>query len=110
MSPEAIAASLATFSESIGLIFFNACFSETQASLITNHIKCAIGMNDTIRDDVARTFASQFYSSVGFGHSVQTAFDQARAALMLEGIGQECLPELITAPEIDPAQIHLVKP
>ena len=109
VSPEAIAASLSTFSETIDLVFFNACFSETQASLITSNIKCAIGMNDAIRDNVARTFAAQFYSSLGFGKSLQAAFEQAQAALLLEGIGQESLPVLFTAPEIDPAQIYFVQ-
>ena len=108
VTPEAISASLATFSESVDLVFFNACFSATQASLITNHIKAAIGMSDAVNDDVARVFAAQFYSSVGFGRSLQTAFEQARAALLLEGIGQDELPVLMTAPEVDPAQIYFV--
>lgn len=44
----------------------------------------SIGMNTSIGDDAARVFAAQFYSSIGFGLSIQKAFDQAKAALMLE--------------------------
>lgn len=110
VSLEAISATLATFSESVDLVFFNACFSEYQASIITGHIKAAIGMSDAVEDDVARIFAAQFYASLGFGKSLQAAFDQARSLLLLENVGQENLPVLITAPEIDPAQVYFVKP
>ena len=108
VTPDAISATLATFSESVELVFFNACFSEAQAVMITNHVKAAIGMNDAINDRVARMFAAQFYGSLGFGRSLQSAFEQAKAVLMLEGVGQESLPVLMTASEIDPAQVYFV--
>lgn len=55
-------------------------------------------------------FAAQFYSAIGFGLSVKRAFEQARAALMLEGIAEEDTPELFTADGIDSDQLILVKP
>lgn len=43
-------------------------------------------MNTSIGDEVALVFASQFYSSIGFGKNLKIAFNQAEAALMLEGM------------------------
>lgn len=112
VSKAAIAATMKTLTDAdnLRLIIFNSCFSEAQAVAVTEHIGCAIGMNDAIGDEAARLFAAQFYSAIGFGRSVQTAFDQAKARLMLEGIGEEDTPEMHTHSEADPASIILVRP
>ena len=67
----------------IDLVFLNACFSEKQASGIANHVNCVIGMSDAIFDQTAKEFAVSFYSSLGFGRSIQGAFDLAIAQLGL---------------------------
>ena len=67
-------------------------------------------MNTSIGDDAARIFASQFYSSIGFGKSIQIAFDQAKAALMLEGISEEDTPELFVRDTLKAEEIVLVNP
>ena len=89
---------------------FNACFSESQAKNIVQSIESAIGMNDSIRDDTAITFASQLYSSIGFGHSLEKSFNQAIAAIMLDGIPQETIPQLFVADGVNPDDIVLVSP
>lgn len=68
------------------LVVFNTCFSDIQANKITKYIPITIGMNTSISDEAARTFAAQLYSAIGFGKSVQTAFHQAKVALLLENI------------------------
>ena len=40
-------------------------------------------MNTTIGDEAAKLFAASFYRAIGFGRSIQDAFEQARVALML---------------------------
>lgn len=110
VSKEAIAASLTTCSDRIKLVFFNTCYSRAQAEAVVKHIPSAIGMNTSVGDDSARIFSSQFYSAIGFGYSVKKAFDQAKAALMLEGIGEENVPELFTGVGVDPTELVIVKP
>ncbi len=112
VSKAAIAATMKTMvqHDHLRLIIFNACFSDAQAKAVTQHIDCAIGMNTEIGDDAARTFAAQFYSAIGFGLSIQTAFDQAKAALMMEGTNEEETPELYVRPGVDPTDIILVRP
>lgn len=110
VTKEAIAASLATCSEKIKLVFFNTCYSRGQAEAVVKHIPAAIGMNTSVGDDAARLFSSQFYSAIGFGHSVKKAFAQAKAALMLEGIPEEDVPELFTGEGVDASDLVIVKP
>lgn len=71
VTKEAITQTIMSASDKIHLIFFNACFSYEQACEVVNHVDAAIGMTDSISDNAASAFAAQFYSSLGFGHSVK---------------------------------------
>lgn len=110
VSKEAIVRTMAATSDGIQLVFFNTCYSNAQAEAVVECVPAAIGMKTSIGDQAARVFASQFYSAIGFGLSVRKAFDQAKAALMLENIPEESTPELFTAHGVDPAQLVLVRP
>ena len=110
VTKEAMAQTIMTLSDKVRLIFFNACFSAIQAEHIVEHVDAAIGMNTSIGDEAARVVASQFYSSLGFGKDLKTAFNQAKAALMLEGIPEETTPELFVRDNLQPENIILVQP
>ena len=110
VSQEAIVQTMQAGSDGIRLVFFNICSSAGQAAAVVKHVEAAIGMRVPVGDDAARVFAAQFYSAVGFGKSVKRAFEQARAALMLEGIAEEDTPILEVAVDIDPDQVILVRP
>lgn len=94
ISKDAIVQTMAAASGDIQLVFFNTCYSRGQAEAVTAYVPAAIGMDTSIGDKAARVFAAQFYSSIGFGLSVETAFEQAKAALLLEGIPEELTPEI----------------
>lgn len=100
---------LKSSTDKIKLIFFNSCFSYLQAEAVTEHIPCAIGMSDTIGDNAAKVFAAQFYSAIGFGKSVKNAFEQAKAALLLEGINEENVPVLYTQKGMNAEEIFIVE-
>ena len=108
VSKEAIAQTMAAVSGDIQLVFFNTCYSRTQAEAVVEHVPASIGMNTTIGDDAACVFSAQFYSAIGFGLSIQQAFDQAKTALLLEGIREELTPELIVNPDLDPNELMLL--
>ena len=110
VSKNAISAAMATASDTIRLVVFNACFSEAQAEEIVEYIEAAIGMSVSISDEAACTFAAQFYSAIGFGLSLKKAFGQAVAALMLEGIPEESTPKLYIKDSVDADEIILVQP
>ena len=66
-------------------------------------------MSDSIRDDTACVFAAQFYSSLGFGLSVEQAFNQAKAELILESIPGDNIPKLYSKEDINTNEMYLVK-
>ena len=71
---------------------------------------CAIGMKQAIVDKAAITFAASFCRAIGFGRNIQEAFDQGKAALMLEGTPEQDTPELLVRPGVNPTAIFLVQP
>jgi hypothetical protein len=98
-----------TLKDNIRVVVLNACFSRSQAEAITQEIDCAAGMNRSFSDDAAIIFAASFYRAIGFGRSVQNAFDQAKTALMFQG-GEGETPVLITRNNIDANSIILINP
>ncbi len=109
VTTNALTQTMSASSDSIRLVFFNTCHSYNQAREITDYVESAIGMNTSIGDDAARIFAAQFYSAIGFGHSLKKAFAQGKAAIMLEGISEENTPELYVRDGFDADQIYLIK-
>ena len=67
-------------------------------------------MNDKIGDEAAKVFAAYFYSAIGYGLPLDKAFEQAKAALMLESIFEENIPELFVNDSLSPEEIVIVKP
>ncbi|MGP3789785.1 hypothetical protein [Pseudomonas sp. B392_1p] len=107
---EGLAKAFALFADSVRLVFFNTCSSYNQALACSEHIQAAIGMNTSIGDEAARIFSAQFYSAIGFGHSIRAAFDQAKAALLLEGIPEDSTPEIYFKDGVNEEDLVLVKP
>ena len=99
-----------TLKDNIRLIFLNSCYSREQALALVETIDCVIGMKESIRDDAAIAFASSFYRAIGFGRSLQEAFDQGITSLLLEGIPQEDIPELLVKQGVDANKILLITP
>jgi hypothetical protein len=97
-------------SERIRLAIFNSCDSASHAAIACEHIEAAIGMNEPVDDTAAKTFAGQFYNSIGFGKSLADAFDQARLQVKLATGTDSGAPQLHTAPRVNPREIYLVKP
>lgn len=110
VSKEAIVQTLTAASGDIQLVFFNTCYSRGQAETVVEHVPAAVGMNTAVGDHAARVFSAQFYSAIGFGLSIGRAFQQAKAALMLEGIPEESTPELFVAVGLDANDLVLLEP
>ncbi|ARN82251.1 hypothetical protein DSM21852_16510 [Methylocystis bryophila] len=108
VSKEALIGLFRTLKDNIRIVLLNACFSRPQAEAITAEIDCAIGMTHAIGDDAAIIFAASFYRAIGFGRSVKDAFDQGKAAIILEGIQEEETPELMTRQNVTAESVVLV--
>lgn len=96
--------------KTVRLVVLNACFSKEQAQAIVEVIDCAVGMSQAIGDEAAIVFAAAFYRKLGFGDSVQAAFDEGRVALMLQGIPEDQTPVLLVRTGVDANRVFLVGP
>jgi tetratricopeptide (TPR) repeat protein len=108
LSNKAIKALLSTLKDNIRVVFLNACYSRQLAEAITEVVDCAIGTNRAIEYKAAIYFAASFYRAIGFGHSVQKAFEQGTASLLLEGFPEKNMPEILAKKETDPNKIFLL--
>ncbi|UPL50221.1 CHAT domain-containing protein [Hymenobacter sublimis] len=63
------------FKEDVKCVLLNACYSETQATAISTDGIHVIGMNDSVNDDAAISFAVGFYQALGAGRPVDFAFE-----------------------------------
>lgn len=97
-----------TLKDNIQIVILNACYSKIQSEAISDTIDCVIGMNSSIGDNAAILFAASFYRAVGFGRSIKEAFEQGKVSLLLEGVLEENIPELICKTK-DPSKIFLLK-
>lgn len=108
VSTPAIESLFKVMKDEIRVVVLNACFSKTQAAAITKHIDCAIGMTKEIGDDAAIIFGAAFYAAIGFGRSVQEAFDQAVLELRLAGIPKDKTPKLMVRKGVNAANVRLI--
>jgi hypothetical protein len=99
--PEAAAGLFRALSAPIRVVILNACVSETQAEAIAREIGCVVGMTNEIGDGAAILFATGFYQALGYGQSVQKAFDLGTNRMALGGSRASSTPRLLTKPGIN---------
>jgi WD40 repeat protein/energy-coupling factor transporter ATP-binding protein EcfA2 len=62
-------------SKGVDCVLLNACYSEVQASAISQHVNYVIGMNQTVGDKAAVAFAVAFYDAMAAGEGVEFAYE-----------------------------------
>lgn len=67
--------------ENIKLVVLNACYSETQAKVISEFGIYVIGMTTTIKDSESMNFASGLYTGLSEGKILKDAYDDAMIVL-----------------------------
>ena len=80
-----------------------------QSCPIAQEIDCVVGMSEAISDEAARRFAAAFYGGLGYGRSLQTAFDLGSNLIELNSLPEAHKPQLI-APRLDPATLYFIDP
>ena len=106
---EAIVKMIEASTDNLRVVVFNNCFSSSFAENVSNIVEASIGMNNSISDEAAILFASQLYSAIGFGNSLEKAFNQAKVRLLLEGINEDLTPELYVNENFESSDIYIVK-
>ncbi|MBK1816363.1 hypothetical protein JIN84_12120 [Luteolibacter yonseiensis] len=108
VSPKALADAFETMKDNIRIIFLNSCYSDMAAKEISKAIDCVVGISGEIDDSSAIAFSASFYSAIGFGHSVQRAFREARSTLVMEGLPGDHLLQLFSRPSVDSDNVVLL--
>lgn len=93
--------------DNIKCVLLNGCCSDHQARAIAEHIDCVIGMSNDIYDKAAIRFSIGFYQGLGYGRSIQTAFNLGCLQLDLENYSKGSIPKLY-CDNNDPAKISFV--
>jgi hypothetical protein len=86
---------LGQFNQNLHCVVLNACYSEEQAHAIAHEIDCVVGMATAVEDDAAIRFAAVFYEALASGYDVRAAFDLGRADVVVGGMKQDAVPQLV---------------
>jgi hypothetical protein len=105
--PGALATIFRTLKDNVRVVLLNACHSASQAEALVKVIDCAVGMNREIEDNAAIAFAAAFYEALGYGRSVQDAFDLASIQLSVRGTDHS-LAELHVRQSVEASKVILV--
>lgn len=74
------------FSQVVGCLVLNACYSGKQLEGIKKYITHVIGTTDQIEDKSAIQFSSMFYRALGEGNGIEYAFEFARLSVEMSGL------------------------
>jgi DNA-binding CsgD family transcriptional regulator len=94
VAPDALAALFELVNEQVNCVVLNACYSETQAKAISQHIEFVIGMNQAIGDKAASEFAVGFYKALGANHPIEKAYKFGCVEIQLYNIAEHLTPVL----------------
>ena len=97
------------FQDSIECIVLNACYTEVQATAISQHINYVVGMNRSILDESAIIFARGFYGALAEKAEIETAYDLGKIAIELEYPDQETIQRKLV-PILDGREDELPTP
>ena len=104
VSPEALGGVFANFRQWLQIVVLNACYSAVQVQSLVKQVDAVIGMREAISDHAAIEFSASLYRAIGFGRTVQDAFDQAVAVLRVGGLPGDRTPA-ITGRESTPRSL-----
>jgi ubiquitin-protein ligase len=103
ISPDALGALFYQFRDTTKCVVLNACYSESQAKTISEHIDFVVGMNTSIGDASAIAFSIGFYQALGAGRSVDEAYELGCIQIRLQGLTEQLTPVLLRREGADTA-------
>ncbi len=110
VSTAAIADLFRIFAEHVNCAVFNACNSDVQAEAIAEHIEYAIGMRQAILDQAAYWFSIGFCRGLGYGESIDLAYELGCNAIAMELLKSEDYRKFEPLDPIAPALPEHLKP
>ena len=100
---------LRVLNDELRIVVLNACYTSAQARAIATVVDCAVGTSSVIEDSAGTEFASEFYQALGYGKSIQDAFDLALVRLMGLGVANaKTLVKLYSRDGVKPSEVFLI--
>jgi CHAT domain-containing protein len=93
-----------TLKDNIRVVVLNACCTREEVEGLAKTIDFAVGMNQPIGDERAIVFAASFYETIGFGRTINEAFNLAKVALLLNGVSEDNTPEMFVRAGADASE------
>ena len=106
----ALARMFAVLRDSVRVVIFNACHSAEHARAVSEHVDVVVGMRAAMGDQAAVAFAAGFFMGLGYGRSVQQAFELGTTELAVQDLPDGDQPALMTRPGVQAAEIVLTGP
>ncbi len=106
---EALAGLFKLFVGKLQCVVLNACYSESQAEAIAQHIPYVIGMSQAIDERAAIEFAVGFYDALGAGREIEFAYQFGCSAARLNGTA-DLTPVLKKQPNAQPHRTVTIAP
>jgi hypothetical protein len=94
VTAEALSGFFRLFADQVDCVVLNACYSESQANAIAQHINHVVGMHGRVDDAKAIKFAVAFYDALGAGRELEFAYELALNATQWEQGGEALRPTL----------------
>jgi SMODS-associated and fused to various effectors sensor domain/CHAT domain len=107
VNAEVLASVFETLKDNIRLVVLNACHTKLVVETFKKAIDFSIGMNDTVHDRSAISFAGAFYSGLAYGYPVKTAFKVAINQIQLLKLPGPNVPELFVRRGVDVSEPFL---
>jgi hypothetical protein len=92
VSNEALTDLFKQFSDKVKCIVLNSCYSEEQASVISDYISYVVGMQNSIPDNTALEYAVGFYKALGSGKDYSYAHTTGLTNVKLNGLTGSEIP------------------
>ncbi len=94
VSTQALAKLFDLFQSQVECVLLNACYSESQADSIHQHIDCVVGMNQAIGDKAAIKFSVGFYTALAALRNYEDCFQMGCTSIDLQGIPESLTPTI----------------
>ena len=107
ISAEALAGLFRLLGEKTRCVVLNACYSEKEATAISKHVDCVVGMTTAVSDTAAMAFSGAFYQALGFGENFQTAFELGRNQIDLSSLSEADTPIIRFREGCNPEDVRL---
>lgn len=91
--------------DGIRCVVLNACYAESQAESICQHVDCVVSMKGSGGNMTSISFSQAFYLALGHGLSVKQAFDAGCLQITFAGSPDTEIPILLKRPGADPSTV-----